>query len=185
MKSKPSNLEVVLTKLAFRFFGKAVYKGYADRLPVSGHETVLDFGCGMGTIACHLSERLPHGKIACLDVSLKWLEACKKNLRRCRNIYYLYGDIYDLPLKNESFDLIFCHFVLHDIPDNELSKIIPVMGRVLKHKGLLAFREPLGDTGKIKVIRNLIEQNGFVRKESRITDVPLMNTTLESIYIKL
>jgi len=97
----------------------------------------------------------------------------------------MHGDIYSLPLKDESFDLIYCHFVLHDIPDNELERIIPVMAGLIRPSGSLAFREPLGDTGKIRVVQNLIEQNGFVKKDSRVTDVPLMNTTLESVYIKL
>lgn len=184
MKFEPTIFEIFLTKLAFLFFGKAVYKEYADRLPITGNETVLDFGSGMGTVAYYASKRLPHGNLVCLDVSSKWLEACKKNLSRCRNVSFMHGDIYSLPLQDGSFDLIFCHFVLHDIADSELKKIISVMERLLKPEGLLAIREPLSDTGKIKVIQNQIEQYGFIKKDSRITDIPLMNTTLESIYIK-
>ena len=185
MKYEPSNLEVLLTKLAFKFYGKAVYKEYADRLPITGHESVLDFGSGMGTVAYYVSKRLIQGNLVCLDISSKWLEACRKNLRRCGHVSFMHGDIYSLPLKDESFDLIYCHFVLHDVADSELVKIIPVMAGLLKPKGTLAIREPLRDTGKIKVIQNFIEQNGFEKKDSRVTDVPNMNTTLESVYIKL
>lgn len=184
MNVEPSNMEIFLTKFVFNFFGKAVYREYADRLPISGRETVLDFGSGMGTVAYYASKRLTCGDVVCLDVSLKWLAACKKNLSRCKNVSYVHGDIYALPLQNESFDLIYCHFVLHDVADNELSKIIPGMNMLLKEKGLLAFREPMKDTGKLRLIQNLIEQNGFFKKDSRITDVPIMGTTLESIYIK-
>lgn len=184
MKLEPTNKEVFLTKLIFYFFGKAIYKEYADRLPISGYESVLDFGSGMGTVAYYMSKRLSYGNLVCLDVSSKWMSACKKLFSECQNISFMHGDINTLPLKNESFDLIYCHFVLHDIADSDLKKIINAMVRLLKPKGILAFREPLDYAEKLNLIQNLIENNGFLKKDSRITDAPFMNTTLENIYIK-
>jgi ubiquinone/menaquinone biosynthesis C-methylase UbiE len=185
MKYEPPNFEIFLTRLTFCFFGKAVYKEYADRLPLSGDETVLDFGSGMGTVAYYAAKRLPRGHLTCADISTRWLAACRKTLRRCPGISFYQGDLYTLPLPNASFDLINCHFVLHDIPDGELTKILPVLAELLKTKGLLAFREPLEETKKLSNIQCLIEQNGLSKKDSRVTDAPFMGNTLESIYIKL
>ena len=55
----------------------------------------------------------------------------------------------------------------------------------LKSGGSLIFREPLNEAEKLNVIKRLIEKNGLLLKDSRITDVPLMGNALESIYIKL
>jgi hypothetical protein len=56
---------------------------------------------------------------------------------------------------------------------------------LLKSKGLLAFREPLKETEKLKAVQRLLEeQEGLSKKENRVTDVPYMGNTLESIYIK-
>lgn len=184
MNFEPTNLEVFLTKLIFRFFGKVVYKEYADRLPLSGNESVLDFGCGMGTVAYYVSKRLTTGDLTCTDVSAKWLEVCQKTLRGCRDISFMLGDIYKLPLQKKNFDLIYCHLVLHDISECELVMVIPALSELLKPNGLLVFREPLDEANKLRSIHDLIVQNGFSKKDSRITDAPLMDTTLENIYMK-
>lgn len=185
MKYEPPNLEIFLTWLAFRFFGKAVYKDYADRLPLHGAETVLDFGSGMGTVAYYAVRRLPRGHLSCADISTRWLAACRKTLHRCSGVSFLQGDLYTLQLPKATFDLIYCHFVLHEIPDGELAKVLPALVELLKPKGLLAFREPLQETKKLGSIQCLIEQNGLSKKDSRVTDAPLMGNTLENIYIKL
>src|SRR5690606_36661208 len=88
MKNEPALLEIFLTKLAFIFYGKSVYQAFADRLPLNGRERVLDFGCGMGTVAYYVAKKLPHGHLTCLDISERWLNACRKTLRSYDNIVY-------------------------------------------------------------------------------------------------
>jgi ubiquinone/menaquinone biosynthesis C-methylase UbiE len=106
-------------------------------------------------------------------------------MRRCTNASFYQGNLYSLPFPKESFDFIYCHFVLHDIPDSELTKVLPVLAELLKPKGMLAFREPLQETKKLSLIQILIEQTGLSKKDSRVTDAPLIGNTLENIYIKL
>jgi len=182
MKYEPTYLEMFLTKLAFVFFGKSVYRSFADRLPLYGGERVLDFGCGMGTVAYHAAKKLPHGELTCLDISERWLKACRKTLRRFGNIIFLKWDFPEL--ENERYDVVFCHFVLHDIPDRELEKVIPVLAGSLRPGGVLVFREPLSNTKKINAIKRLMEQNALFLKNSRITDIPVAGNTLESVYVK-
>lgn len=182
MKHEPAQMEIFLTKLAFLFFGKSVYRSFADSLPLGGGERVLDFGSGMGTVAYYVAGRLPSGSVTCLDISERWMNACRKTLRGYENVFFLRGE-YPL-LENESFDMVYCHFVLHDIPEEELKKVIPALARSLKPGGILVFREPLDDTKKISVIKRLVEQNGLIPGDSRITDIPVMGNALESIYVK-
>jgi len=182
MKSEPARLEIFLTRLAFLLCGKSVYKSFADSLPVAVGERVLDFGCGMGTVAYYVAQKLPHGSLTCLDISERWLKACRKTLRNFRNIDYLHGESVALP--GESFDLAYCHFVLHDIPESELASVIPALARSLKPGGVLVFREPLEQIKQLNLIKRLAEQNRLLLKDSRITDIPLMGNALESVYIK-
>jgi hypothetical protein len=44
MKYEPSRLEILLTKIAFLFYGKSVYRAFANSLPLKGNDRVLDFG---------------------------------------------------------------------------------------------------------------------------------------------
>ncbi|HHY82730.1 MAG TPA: class I SAM-dependent methyltransferase [Clostridiales bacterium] len=182
MKHEPTDAEIYLTKLAFFLCRKSVYKAFADRLPLEGGEHVLDFGCGMGTVAYYTAKKLPCGHLTCLDISLRWLNVCRKTLRRYSNINYL---LWESPvLEKECFDVVYCHFALHDIPDRDLEVVIPVLAESLRPGGVLAFREPLNETGKLSLVKRLVEQSKLFLKDSRITDIPLMGNVLESLYIK-
>jgi SAM-dependent methyltransferase len=182
MKYEPTYPEIFLTRIALLLYGKPVYKAFADRLPLDGGERVIDFGCGMGTVARYVAKKLSRGQLFCIDISERWLKACRKTLRGFENVVFLeWGSA---ALANESFDVVYCHFVLHDIPDSELVRVIPVLAGAIKPGGAFVFREPLSDTGKIGVIKRLTEQNGLSPRDSRITDIPVMGNALESIYIK-
>lgn len=183
MKHEPTYFEMFLTRLAFFFCGGSVYRAFADRLPLEGHERVLDFGCGMGTVAYYAAKRLPRGHLTCLDVSGRWLKACRRTLRSFGNVSFLRTET--PRLAEESFDVAYCHFVLHDIPERELERIVPALSASLKSGGLLIFREPLSEKEKLNAIKGLMEDNGLTVKLSRVTDVPIMGNTLESVYIKL
>ena len=182
MKHEPPPMEIFLTRLAFFFYGKAVYKTFADLLPLKGNERVLDFGCGMGTVAYYTAQKLPHGHLTCLDISERWLKVCRKVLGNYNNILYLHGDAQ--LLIGESFDVVYCHFVLHDLSASELARVIPALTKSLKSGGVLVFRDPLRETEKISAIKNLLNESRLVLKDSRITDIPLMGNALESFYIK-
>lgn len=185
MNLEPSLLEIALTKLAFVIAGEPVYKEYADSIPINGNENVLDFGSGMGTVASFVVQRLPDGHLTCYDVSERWLNACRKNLRRVTNVSYHKGETATIGLKEESFDIIYCHYVLHDISEYDLERTIYNLVRLLKSGGILTFREPLRDKEKLRKIKTFAYENGLCIKDSRITDVPFMGNALESLYIKV
>ena len=50
------------------------------RLPLRGDEVVLDAGCGAGQLTALLAERLPHGHVVALDLSLEMLERARERL---------------------------------------------------------------------------------------------------------
>lgn len=182
MKYEPARLEIFLTKLAFRLCGKSVYQTFADRLPLSGGERVLDFGCGMGPVAYYVAKKLPRGQLTCTDISERWLTVCRKTLRGFKNTEFLKWE--SQSLENERFDVVYCHYVLHDIPESELEGLIPELAVSLKPGGVLAFREPLSETEKLNTIKRLIKENGLFILVSRITDIPVMGNALESVYMK-
>lgn len=182
MKYEPTRLEIFLTRIAFFLWGKSVYKTFADHLHLDGGEQVLDFGCGMGTVAFYVAKRLPNGKLTCLDISHRWLKECRRTLKSYGNVIFKLCEF--MELLDESFDVVYCHFVLHDISESELEIVIPALAKSLKSGGSLFFREPLNNMERISVIKRLIEQNKLLLKDSRITDIPIVGNTLESKYIK-
>jgi SAM-dependent methyltransferase len=182
MNREPACFEILLTRLVFLLFGRFIYEDFADRLPISGSERVLDFGCGMGTAAYYVAEKLTHGQLTCLDISERWLNACRKTLHSFGNITFLRSRASSPDIG--SFDLAYCHFVLHDIPDHELERVIPALADSLKSGGMFVFREPLKNPKKLRTIKGLAEQSGLSLKDSRVTDIPLTGNALESVYVK-
>lgn len=181
MKHGPTRLEIFLTRLALCIYGRSVYQAFAERLHLKGGEQVLDFGCGMGTVAYYTAKKLARGHLTCLDISERWLAACRKTLRRCSNVTYMTGT-HMIP--DESYDIVYCHFVLHDIPENELEGNVTLLAGALKPGGMLFFREPLRESQKLSIIKRLFEKNMLLHKKSCITDVPVMGNTLDSVYVK-
>lgn len=182
MKIEPNRLEIFLTKIAFSLCGKSVYQGFADCLPLNGNERVLDFGCGMGTVAYYAAKRLPNGHLTCLDISERWMNICRKTLRSFGNIIFMQCE--SPVFMKGSFDVVYCHFVLHDLSENELERVIPEIAKSLRSGGVFVFREPLNELGKLNIVKRLVEQNRLFPKNSRITDIPVMGNAVESVYVK-
>ncbi|MGB4702524.1 MAG: class I SAM-dependent methyltransferase [Syntrophomonadaceae bacterium] len=182
MQYEPSLLEITMTRIAFLLYGKSIYRTFADRLPLKGEERVLDFGCRMGTVAYYVAQRLPQGHLTCMDISRRWLNACRKTLGRYGNVTYQQWECKEFAV--ESFDIVYCHFVMHDVPESELKVVIPALVKCLKPGGVLVFWEPLRERDKISSIKRLFKQNRLLHKESRITDIPILGNALESVYLK-
>jgi SAM-dependent methyltransferase len=51
------------------------------RLPLQGHELVLDVGCGTGRLTADLLARLSRGKVVRVDLSSNMLGTARANLR--------------------------------------------------------------------------------------------------------
>jgi ubiquinone/menaquinone biosynthesis C-methylase UbiE len=177
-------LEVFITWIAIRVVGTSVYKKFADTLGLRGGEQVLDFGCGLGTVARYTAPQIPGGRLVCADISPQRLKQCQKNLRKYRNVECTNLSTEDNPFHEESFDVICCHFVLHEIEDVELKNTLERMFRWLKTQGKLVFREPAKDSAKLRYIDITLQEIGFVRDSTLITDIPLMGNAIEGRYTK-
>jgi len=182
MGYEPTRLEMILTKIVFYLCSKSVYKDFSDRIPLHGSEKVLDFGCGMGTVAYHTVKRLSQGHLTCLDTSERWLNSCRRTLRRSKNVSFLCSKASELP--QDSFDVIYSHFVLHAICPGDFETVIPQVAKSLKPGGVFLIREPLRETDALRAIKRLAEQSQLRLKHSRITHVPFMGNALESFYEK-
>ena len=96
---------------------------------------VMEAGCGTGAVLSELPSRASlHG----LDISLAMLEGCGKHvpaaIRAC-------GDVLALPYADETFDIVYCHFLLLWVDDPV--RALREMKRVTRPGGhVLALAEP-------------------------------------------
>lgn len=181
---EPSSLEIALTQVA-GVLGFFFYRSYVYRLPLQGNEAVLDFGAGSGACARYLAARLKRkgGRVTCVDISNRWYEVIQKNLSHYRNVNYRVGDIEHIPLPNRTYDAIFIHFVLHDIPVNERPRIIQGLALKLKPGGQWFIREPVAhDEIAPAEINHLLTSAGFVETSGVIASRWPVGKVYEGIF---
>ncbi len=120
-----------------------------ERLPLSGHETVLDAGCGSGRVTSLLVERLPHGRVIGVDASASMIEHAQRVLGE--RAVFLVGDLAELSLE-EPVDAIFSNAVLHWVPDHEA--VFRHFGAALRPGGRLAAQ--CGGEGNVASLRRAV-----------------------------
>ena len=85
-------------------------------------ERVLDLGCGAGLDLILTSKGVgPSGHVYGLDMTPKMLDRARKNLKRLgiKNVTLLKGFIEDLPLHDESAEVLISNCVINLSPDKE------------------------------------------------------------------
>ncbi|BFU95560.1 MAG: Methyltransferase type 11 [Nitrospira sp.] len=102
-------------------------------------ETVLDLGSGGGIDALLSARRVgPTGKVYGLDMTDEMLVLARENQRKAgvTNVEFLKGDIEQIPLPDNSVDLIISNCVINLSPDKD--RVATEAFRVLKPGGRLA-----------------------------------------------
>ena len=91
-----------------------------DDLHLTGDETVLDAGCGSGSVTFDLLERLPRGRIYAVDSSPDMIAKITQAIegRGITNVVPIRADLTDFELP-EQVDVVFSNAVLHWIPDDD------------------------------------------------------------------
>jgi len=103
--------------------------------------SLLDCGCGPGTLTCGLAEIVAPGRVNAVDVELTQIEkaralAAEKGLQ---NIEFQQASILELPFDDNSFDAVFVSAVMGNI-DRPYDAVKEVF-RVLKPGGIAGLRE--------------------------------------------
>jgi trans-aconitate 2-methyltransferase len=88
-----------------------------DRMPLDGHETVLDAGCGSGRVTELLLERLPEGRVIAVDQAESMVEHARERLGQRALVQQ--SDLTELVLA-ERVDAVFSNAVFHWIANHPL-----------------------------------------------------------------
>lgn len=86
------------------------------RPDLAGNEFVMDAGCGSGRVTAKLLERLPHGRVLCVDASEQMIEKAREALGDRAD--YLVADLSELEVP-ERVDVIFSTATFHWVLDHD------------------------------------------------------------------
>lgn len=104
-------------------------------------QSLLDLGCGPGSITLDLAEHVAPGRVLGLD-------AADTVVRQARNAAahrgdtltrFVVGDVYELGLPDDSFDVVYAHQVLQHLSDPVAA--LREMARVTRPGGVIAVRD--------------------------------------------
>lgn len=115
-------------------------------------ESVLDVGCGTGTMALAMKKRVgPDGAVVGIDASSEMIRRARWKTRRAGlEISFENAVAEELPFPDSRFDAVFSTLVLHHLPAKSRKRCLVEIRRVLKANGrvLIADFETSADRAK-------------------------------------
>src|ERR1700744_1524567 len=100
---------------------------------------ILDVGCGPGTIAAGLAERVPRGHVPGIEAAQEVIDQASAAAGGRGNLDFATGDVYALDYPDDSFDVVHAHQVLQHLGDQVSA--LREMRRVARPGGLVAVRD--------------------------------------------
>jgi trans-aconitate 2-methyltransferase len=87
-----------------------------ERLELDGDEYVMDAGCGSGRVTAHLVQRLPDGRVLCVDASESMIAKAREALGDRAD--YLVADLAQLEIE-QPVEAIFSTATFHWVTDHD------------------------------------------------------------------
>ncbi|NYH55217.1 ubiquinone/menaquinone biosynthesis C-methylase UbiE [Nocardiopsis arvandica] len=99
---------------------------------------LLDVGCGPGSITADLARRVAPGTVTAVDSSAEAVDLARAAAREAGtdNVEFLVGDVHDLDLPSDAFDVVHAHQVLQHVADPV--RALSEMRRVVRPGGVVA-----------------------------------------------
>ena len=165
---------LLTTRWRSRLFGTP--ERVLDRAGVVPGMYVLEVGPGPGMYTVPLAKRVASsgedGRVTSLEIQPQMIEMLRERLRaaRVRNVEVVQGDGRQMPLPDDSFDLVFLVDVVGEIPDKPA--FFGECARVLKPDGILAVTEQISDPDfhLPSTVRTLAAAAGL--REDRLVGLP-------------
>ena len=127
----------------FRGKARALRQKTVSLARVQPGETVLDVGCGTGTLAIDVARRVGRaGHVAGVDPGSQQIARARaKADRRNVSIDFQIGVIEHLPFPDQTFDVVFSTLMMHHLPAPLKRQGLAEIARVLKPGGRLVIAD--------------------------------------------
>lgn len=112
---------------------------------------VLDIGCGTGEAIEFLTSNYQNMEIEAIDLSKAYMDKARDSVKNSVPVHFQQMPGEELRFADNSFDIVYSCFVLHEVPQEVRKKILHEAYRVVKPGGTVVFVDSI----------QLGEQEGF------------------------
>ncbi|GAA1969438.1 class I SAM-dependent methyltransferase [Catenulispora subtropica] len=104
-------------------------------------QSVLDVGCGPGTITADLADRVAPGTVTAVEITADALRLAQDEIadRGTGNVRFAVADVHALDFPDDTFDVVHAHQVLQHVADPV--RALKEMRRVCRPGGVVAARD--------------------------------------------
>jgi ubiquinone/menaquinone biosynthesis C-methylase UbiE len=144
-----------------------------DQLKKNGikrDSSVLEVGCGIGTMTNLIASLVPDGKIFSTDISAESIEIAKRNNSNFSNIRFWDADSTVVPFPDESFDFILLFDVLEHIQKENRYTFLENISKVMHAKTKFLINVPAPDA-HIHAIKHMPELMQIVEEPVFIENI--------------
>jgi SAM-dependent methyltransferase len=111
-------------------------KAFLAEFGLSHGMRAADIGCGIGTLSRWMAQRVgAQGSVVGVDISTGQLDVARRDAVAYPHLKFQHADAYDTSLPRESFDFVYCRFLLCHLQHPE--KALHEMVALLKPRGVL------------------------------------------------
>ncbi len=163
---------------------QALRRMTADLARLQPGETVLEVGCGTGSLALVAKRRVGEaGRVAGIDPAPQMIaRARSKATRRALSVDFQVGVIERLPYPDGSFDVVLSSLMMHHLPDDLKREGMAEIARVLKPGGRLLVLDAMSPSGpwrsSIQDQPALMREAGFAQIETGRARFPALGYAL-------
>lgn len=154
-----------------------------DLAHLQERHSVLDIGCGTGTLILHIKQLYPDSKIIGMDPDSNALALARRKLKKAGfHIPFDIGFSDDLPYPDSHFDRVFSSFMLHHLDmDQKLGTLHETL-RVLKADGtmlLVDFEAQSRNRGNFSKQGLKAQKPFFIKEVIDAARIPMFKKLLE------
>lgn len=91
----------------------------------------IDVGCGIGDFTRELAKKYPQfNEIVGVDLLKETLDIAKKNAMQFAKVFFIEGNVLDIPFNDRNFDVTICINLLHHIYVDDFKRAISELARI-------------------------------------------------------